>query len=117
MPVDQLPPTRSILRRDFRKNPLSYRTPAILDFSWRLATSVRDDVRIRDREGGPLRGLVVGQQSVGHVEDSFTVVSAKIKSRIQIRRADKIKLKKAIGFRRKSLLLNILILRKIYRYS
>jgi hypothetical protein len=28
--MDQLPPTRSILRRDFRKNPLSYQTPATL---------------------------------------------------------------------------------------
>jgi hypothetical protein len=63
------------------------------------------------------RGSVVGQQTASHADGSVRVVSAKIKSRTQIRRADTIDLKKAIGFRRKSLLLNILILRKIYRYS
>jgi len=94
-----------------------YRMPAILDFSWNLAMSVRDNARIRDREGRLLHGPVVGQQSASHARGSVRVVSAKIKSRTQIRRADKIKLKTAIGFRRKSLLLNILILRKIYRYS
>jgi hypothetical protein len=94
-----------------------YRTPAILDFRWRLATSVRDNVSIRDREGRPLRGPVVGQQSASHADSSVRVVPAKIKSRIQIRRADKIELKMAIGFRRKSLLLNILIIKNIYRFS
>jgi hypothetical protein len=64
-------------------------------------------VSIRDREGRPLRGPVVGQQSASHADSSVRVVPAKIKSRIQIRRADKIELKMAIGFRRKSLLLNI----------
>lgn len=59
----------------------------------------------------------MGQQSASHADGSFTVVSAKIKSRIQIRRADKIKLKTAIGFRRKSLLFNILIIKNIYRFS
>lgn len=39
---------RSILRRDFRKNPIPYRTPAILDFSWRVATNVRCDARTMD---------------------------------------------------------------------
>jgi hypothetical protein len=28
--IYQLPPARSILRRDFRKNPLSYQTPRLL---------------------------------------------------------------------------------------
>ena len=79
--------------------------------------SIRENKRIRDREGRPPHGSVVGQQSVSHADGSVIVVSAKIKSRIEIRRADKIKLKMAIGFRRKSLLLNILILGKIYRYS
>ena len=52
------------------------------------------------------------QQAAGRAGRLTRVVSAKTKSRTQIRRADKIELKKAIGFRRKSLLLNILILRK-----
>jgi hypothetical protein len=86
-------------------------------FSWRVAMSVRSNERIRDREGRSLRRSVVGQQSASHADGWVRVISAKIKSRTQIRRADKIELKMAIGFRRKSLLLNILILRKIYRYS
>jgi hypothetical protein len=69
---------------------------AILDFSWRLAMSVRDNPRIRDREGRSLHDSVVGQQSASHAGRSTMVVSAKIKSRTQIRRADKIELKIAI---------------------
>src|ERR1051326_4457845 len=43
--------------------------------------------------------------------------TAKIKSRIEIRRADKIEIKIAIEFRRKFIVFNILGIRKIYRYS
>jgi len=78
--------------------------------------SVRDNATIRDREGRSLHGSVVGQQSASHADGSFTVVSAKIKSTTQIRRADKIELKMAIGFRRKFLLFNILIIKNIYRF-
>src|SRR5215213_910073 len=85
-------------------------------FSWCVATNVSDNSRFRDREGRSLRGSVVGQQAAGHAGRLTRVVSAKIKSRIQIRRADKIEFKMAIGFPRKSLLLNALIIKKIYRY-
>jgi len=43
--------------------------------------------------------------------------TAKTKSRIEIRRADKIELKKAIEFRRKFIVSNILRIKNIYRYS
>jgi hypothetical protein len=59
--------------------------------------SVRDNARIHDREGRSLHGPVVGQQSASHADGSVKVVSAKIKSRIQIRGADKIRLKMAIA--------------------
>jgi len=59
----------------------------------------------------------VGQQLVSHADGSLRVVSAKIKSRTEIRRADKIELKRVIGFRRKSLLFTILIIKNIYRFS
>jgi hypothetical protein len=59
----------------------------------------------------------MGQQAASHADACSRVVTAKIKSRIQIRRADKIEFEIAIGFRRKSLLFNILIIKKIYRFS
>jgi hypothetical protein len=59
----------------------------------------------------------MGEQSAGHADGSVRVVSAKIKSRTQIRRADKIELKTRVDFLRKSLLLNILIIKNIYRFS
>jgi hypothetical protein len=78
-----------------------------LNYLGLVATSVRDNARIRDREKIVAR-TVAGQQSASHAGASRGVISAKIKSRTQIRRADKIELKMPIGFRRKSLLLNIL---------
>src|SRR5690348_6319895 len=65
-----LPESRLILRRDFRKNPISYRTPTILVFSWRVATNVRDTrgcvIEREDRCGGP----IVSQQSASHADGS-----------------------------------------------
>jgi hypothetical protein len=96
---------------------VSYQTPAISDIFLVTGDERSRQIEDSDRKRRPLRGLVVGQQSVGHVEDSIRVVTAKIKSRTHIRQADKIELKMAIGFRRKSLLLNILIIKNIYRFS
>jgi hypothetical protein len=64
-----------------------------------------------------MHGSGVGEQSAGHAGAFGKTGWAKMKSRMQIRRADKIELKLAIEFRRKFLLLSILILWKIYRYS
>src|ERR1051325_724178 len=79
--------------------------------AWRWGFATTRGFVIEEEDG------CTDQQSVGHADSSIRVVSAKIKSRTQIRRADKIELKMVIGFRRKSLLLNILILRNIYRFS